>query len=113
MSMSTPEPPRIPEDTFELRLAMARFHAGGLSAAEAADRVGVTGQSWRNWEAGRSVGARKPAMVRFIAEQLGVDEEWLLHGGPLRTGGPGPGSEVGADRNGSARPGWPGGLAVA
>jgi len=105
----------IPEDTFELRLAMARFHAGGLSASEAAERVGVTGQSWRNWEAGRSVGARKPAMIHYIAQELGVDEEWLAHGGPRpSSGGPGPGSEVAADRDRSGHQSrWGGGLAVA
>lgn len=101
MSDDRPETTGVPTDTFELRLAIARFHAGGLSAAEAAERVGVTGQSWRNWEAGRSVGARKPAMIRYIAAQLGVDEDWLANGGPLPTGGPGPGTEVDADSKGS------------
>lgn len=87
----------VPADTFEMRLAIARFHAGNLSAAEAAMRVGVSGQAWRNWEAGKSVGARKPAMIRFIAEQLGVNEDWLRFGGELQkaphpdgpNGGPG------------------------
>lgn len=111
MSDTTPSTPGIPEDTFELRLAMARFHAGGLSANEAAERVGVTGQSWRNWEAGRSVGARKPAMIHYIAQELGVDEDWLAHGGPLPSGGPGPGTGVGADSNRSRRPGRRVGLA--
>lgn len=82
----------MPQDTFELRLAIARFVAGNISAAEAAMRVGVSGQAWRNWEAGKSVGARKPAMLRYIAEQLGVDEDWLRDGGPLKNaphpGGP-------------------------
>jgi len=35
----------VPVDTFELRLAIARFHAGNLSAQEAGVRVGVTGQT--------------------------------------------------------------------
>lgn len=74
---------RIPADTFEIRLAIARAHAGGISAKEAALRVGVSGQTWRNWEDGTSPGAKKPAMLRFIAEQLGVDEGWLRDGGPL------------------------------
>jgi integrase len=37
--------PPYPVDTFELRLAIARFHAGNLSAQEAGVRVGVTGQT--------------------------------------------------------------------
>jgi len=74
----------IPADIFELRLAIARAHAGGISAKEAALRVGVSGQTWRNWENGvHSDAARKPAMLRYIAEQLGVDEHWLRYGGPL------------------------------
>lgn len=81
----------VPHDTFELRLAIARFHAGNISANEAAMLVGVSGQAWRNWEAGKSPGARKPAMLRFIAEQLGVDEGWLRDGGPLETSGSEPG----------------------
>ena len=46
----------VPRDTFEARLAIARFHAGNISAKEAAMRVGVSGQAWRNWEAGKSPG---------------------------------------------------------
>ena len=79
----------VPRDTFEARLAIARFHAGNISAKEAAMRVGVSGQAWRNWEAGKSPGARQPAMLAFIAQQLHVDEDWLRDGGPL-TSGPGP-----------------------
>jgi hypothetical protein len=51
------------------------------------DKPRAAGQAWRNWEAGQSAGARKPAMVAHIARQLGVDENWLREGGPL----PGPG----------------------
>ena len=84
--MSTTHAPEveIPADTFELRRAIARFHAGNLSAAEAASRVGVTGQAWRNWESGKSVGARRPAMLAYIAQQLGVSEDWLRFGGELK-----------------------------
>lgn len=81
----------VPVDSFEMRLAIARFHAGNLSAAEAALRVGVSGQTWRNWEAGTSPGAKKPSMLAYIAEQLGVDFEWLRDGGPLGGGGDGSG----------------------
>lgn len=83
MSTQRHEQGVIPEDTFEARLAMARFHAGNISAREAALRVGVSGQAWRNWEAGTSPGAHQPAMLAFIAQQLGVDEDWLRNGGTL------------------------------
>ncbi len=89
--MSTQRDERtVPVDTFELRLAIARAHAGGISAREAALRVGVSGQTWRNWEDGDSGGARKPAMLRYIAERLGVDEKWLREGGPLAQMNPHP-----------------------
>jgi transcriptional regulator with XRE-family HTH domain len=84
----------IPVDTFELRLAMTRFHAGCLSAHEAAMRVGVSGQTWRNWEHGvHSEAARRPAMLNHIARQLRVDHDWLEGGGPLVTP-PSPGGGV-------------------
>jgi len=96
--MSTQQTERVvPADTFELRLAIARFHAGNINPTEAAMRVGVSGQTWRNWEAGLSAPARKPAMLRYIAEQLCVDEAWLRDGGVLespRPGGPGGGQWV-------------------
>lgn len=86
----------VPVDTFELRLAITRAFAGGISAREAGLRVGVSGQTWRNWEAGNPGGAMRPAMLSYIARQLGVDETWLRDGGPLRAsdGGPsGPGGQ--------------------
>ena len=100
MSTQQAEDAKVPEDTFELRLAIARFHAGGISAAEAGLRVGVTGQTWRNWEGGASGAAQKPAMLRYIAEQLHVSEKWLRDGGPMahaenpRPDGPDGGSVV-------------------
>lgn len=85
MSLQSESVMEVPADTFELRLAIARFTAGNISANEAGLMVGVSGTAWRNWEAGRSPGARKPAMLAFIAQQLGVDPDWLRDGGPLRT----------------------------
>ncbi len=89
----------MPADTFEIRLAIARAYAGGISANEAAMRVGVSGQTWRNWEAGASASAQKPAMLRYIAEQLDVDEDWLRNGGPLRAAGLPPDGPVAAKRS--------------
>ena len=75
-----------PLDTFELRLRIARYHAGDLKPTEAALLVGVSGQTWRNWEQGVHVeAARRPAMLAYIADRLGVSESWLRDGGPLVT----------------------------
>ena len=87
MSTQHADGAHVPEDTFELRLAIARFHAGGISAAEAGLRVGVSGQTWRNWESGASGAAKKPAMLAYIAQQLHVDEAWLRDGGPMAAAG--------------------------
>ena len=96
MSTQMHEHGDVPRDTFPMRLAIARFHAGNISAKEAALRVGVSGQAWRNWEAERSPGAHQPAMLAYIAQQLGVDEDWLRNGGPL-TGPSSPGDQPGSN----------------
>ena len=102
---------RVPVDTFEMRLVIARFAAGDLSAAEAGALVGVTGTTWRNWERGHAKSARKPAMLAFIADRLGVDVEWLRDGGPLRQVGNGggptlPKGSLRALRNVVVPPSW-------
>jgi transcriptional regulator with XRE-family HTH domain len=85
---TTPEP-LIPEDTFGLRLIIVR-RALGLSQQEAAERCGLDDGSWSNWESGT-----KPRgldeVVRTIAERLHVDRDWLMWGGPLRSGSFAPG----------------------
>lgn len=97
---------RRPVDTLQLRLAIARHLAGGLSAEAAGARVGVSGQTWRNWESGETQGAAKPAMLAYIAQRLEVDLDWLENGGSLlppsttppdgtTPGGPGFGSRRG------------------
>lgn len=77
----------IPADTFGNRLVLARAYAGHLSINEAADRckglgVRIGRGAWANWEKGA-----RPfdmlAVVEIISEQLGVDADWLLNGGPL------------------------------
>lgn len=73
---------RVPVDSFDHRLMLARSHAGRLSIQEAAARCGFTHQSWSNWERGR-VPRDKVEVAEAIAEGLGVDRDWLLHGGPL------------------------------
>lgn len=75
----------IPEDTFEMRLVIARTYRGFRSAAAAGTAVGVSRQTWIDWETGKSPGAKKPAMLAYIAQQLRVDETWLRDGGPLKT----------------------------
>lgn len=75
-----------PVDTFEMRLYIARWHAGRLSAKQAAARVGVSDTTWRNWESGQHTdAAKKPWMLYQIALKLGVSQKWLEEGGPLQT----------------------------
>lgn len=78
----------VPTDTLPLRLAIARFAAGQLTAEAAGKLVGKTGTTWGNWERGRH--APDDAMLAYIARQLGCDEAWLREGGPLGTAGSGP-----------------------
>jgi hypothetical protein len=74
----------VPSDSFPLRLSIARFAAGHLTAEKAGALVGVTGTTWLNWERGKHLGsATKPAMLSYIARQLDCDEHWLREGGPL------------------------------
>lgn len=86
MTTSTLEPMTdIPTDTLSVRLLIARHaHRPPLTAQEAARLVGVNPGTWRNWERGDHIkAAAKPAMLAYIASKLGVDREWLEHGGPL------------------------------
>ena len=73
---------RVPADTFDHRLMLARSHAGRLTIQEAATKCGFTHQSWSNWEHGR-VPRDKAEVADAIAEGLGIDRDWLLYGGPL------------------------------
>lgn len=78
------EEPFIPEDTFGLRLIALRNHLQ-LTQAEIAARCGLDDGSWSNWERG----AKPRGMdrtVRKISDAMGVDRDWLMWGGPLRTG---------------------------
>ena len=73
---------RIPADTFDHRLMLARSHAGRLTIQEAAAKCGFNHQSWSNWERGR-IPRDKVDVAEAIAEALNIDRDWLLHGGPL------------------------------
>lgn len=76
--------PLIPEDSFALRLVIVR-RALGLSQEEAALRCALDDGSWSNWENGtKPRGMDK--VVETISSKLGVDRDWLMWGGPLRTG---------------------------
>lgn len=77
-----PERGRIPVDSYEHRLMLARAHAGNLSIRAAAERCGLNHANWANWEQGM----RSRTMiedVQAISEGLGVDRNWLLFGGAL------------------------------
>lgn len=76
--------PITPEDSFALRLVIIR-HAFELTQAEAALRCGLDDGSWSNWERGT-----KPRgmdrIVEKISDALRIDRDWLMWGGPLKTG---------------------------
>lgn len=80
------KPPRnVPADTFANRLLLARAFAGHLSIREAAERCGIGRGAWTNWEKGAKPDDRHE-VVEIISAELGVDEDWLLNGGPLADG---------------------------
>lgn len=81
---SEPEEPFIPEDTFGLRLVALRTHLK-LTQAEIAARCDLDDGSWSNWERGAKPRGMDQ-IVRKISDALGVDRDWLMWGGSLRTG---------------------------
>jgi transcriptional regulator with XRE-family HTH domain len=72
----------VPADTFGHRLMLVRAHCGHIPVREAADRCGLNYGSWSNWERGK-MPRDLLEVVEAIAQGLGIDEEWLLRGGPL------------------------------
>ena len=78
---------RIPADTFALRLKATRLDAGDLTIFEAAERCGISNQSWSNWEHGR-VPRDLADIVLAISETFSVDRDWLMYGGPLAVASP-------------------------
>ena len=70
----------IPTWTVPDKIRKAREHAG-LSQQELADRLSVTRTSVVNWERGHTRPLR--LILRLLAQETGVDEQWLGQEGPL------------------------------
>jgi transcriptional regulator with XRE-family HTH domain len=70
----------IPTWTVPDKIRKAREHAG-LSQQELADRLSVTRTSVINWERGHTRPLR--LILRLLAQETGVDEQWLGQEGPL------------------------------
>jgi DNA-binding XRE family transcriptional regulator len=70
----------IPRWTVPDKIRKAREHAG-LSQQELADRLSVTRTSVVNWERGHTRPLR--LILRLLAAETGVDEQWLSQEGPL------------------------------
>ena len=71
------------DDTLGGRISFAR-EASGLSAEEAAERLGVLPSSWNAWECDRDV--PRANRLTMMAGILGVSPSWLLTGhghGPM------------------------------
>ena len=77
---------RLPRDTFALRVAMVR-HEMDWNFREAAAAVGVSHQSWQNWESGKPCSTMEQTCER-LAAATGFRYEWLMVGGALDNGGP-------------------------
>lgn len=74
------------DDTLGGRISIAR-EAIGLSAEQAAERLGVLPSSWNAWERDRDV--PRANRLAMMAGVLGVSPSWLLTGlghGPLAQG---------------------------
>jgi DNA-binding XRE family transcriptional regulator len=93
-------------DTFGMRLMLARAYAGHISIRDAADLCGLGRGAWTNWEK-EAKPSDKWETCEIISEKLGVDFEWLFHGGPLT-----PEPRRRRDRHGRGEGGQPGGRAV-
>jgi transcriptional regulator with XRE-family HTH domain len=70
----------IPQWTVPDKIRKAREHAG-LSQQELADRLSVTRTSVVNWERGHTRPLR--LILRLLAQETGVDEQWLSQDGAL------------------------------
>jgi transcriptional regulator with XRE-family HTH domain len=70
----------IPQWTVPDKIRKAREYAG-LSQQELADRLSVTRTSVINWERGHTRPLR--LILRLLAAETGVDEQWLGQEGPL------------------------------
>ncbi|MDP3403874.1 MAG: helix-turn-helix transcriptional regulator [Brevundimonas sp.] len=75
---------RMQAELAALGEALARLrHADGLSQAEAGERVGMTGQGWGLYEAGKRAGLFRPDIQTRLTAALGATPEALsLERGP-------------------------------
>lgn len=85
MALRDTDLPRIPEDTFAVRLAIVRAALGGLNIRAAAEYCTLSPENWRRWEKGQQPHDQS-AVARQIAQATGFDYVWIMAGGPLLTG---------------------------
>ena len=81
--MSIDQARAVPTETFGLRLKIARWHAGDITIAKAAELCDLKPATWSTWERGVANPPHMRAVCLAVAEGLGVDVEWLMRGGPL------------------------------
>ncbi|MGC0251551.1 helix-turn-helix domain-containing protein [Pseudactinotalea sp. Z1748] len=70
----------VPTNTFGTRLVLLRRELG-LNVKEAAARTGIHYATWSTWENGRKP-SDMAGVVERIAEEFGVDRNWLMWGVP-------------------------------
>ena len=69
-------------DTYEIRLQIARHHAG-LSQVSVAVKLGVTSATVSRWEHGER--GLSPRILKEMAELYGVTVGWLMGEAPIFT----------------------------
>lgn len=86
---------RMQAELAALGEALARLrHAGGLSQAEAGERVGMTGQGWGLYESGKRAGLFRPDIQTRLTAALGATPEALS----LERGAPSSPVDAGEER---------------
>lgn len=73
----------IPTDSFAHRLLLVRAQSGHLTVKDAAEKCGLNAAAWAKWELRGSLPRDIVDVANAIADGLGIDRDWLLHGGPL------------------------------
>lgn len=84
MSMTSPdeqESPRIPRDSFAVRLAIIRTELG-KNMSDMAELVGYPTATYRTWEKG-AMPHDLVAVAKRIEERTGYDALWVIRGGLL------------------------------
>ena len=76
----------VPSDTLAARVTVLRSQLG-MSRRQFAAHTGLTENQLQGIEEGRSP-QKLPQKIQMICKATGVDRDWLMWGGPLKTNDP-------------------------